>query len=319
MPNPLLVIEIGWDPSITTIGGFLFTWHGLFTAVGILAGVQLSLRMARVVGYDEDDAYTLALVGVPSGIIGARALFVVEAWDFYGENPGEIIAITEGGISIWGAILGGVAGAWLFAVWRRYPIARGLDIAAFGLILGQAIGRIGDLVNGEHVARATDLPWGVIYTDPDSTAAFNNGIDLARTNPWTSAFVEPLNRTIEFAPVHPASTYELLGDLAILAVLFVVLLRVFPRRPGLTFFVYLVGYAVMRFFLTYLRIDSSESLLGLRVPQLISLLVVLVALPGIWYYATRPPQPGEPPPQPPEQPSRGRRRRRRSVRVPVRD
>ena len=299
MPTPFLVIEIGWDPSITTIGGFLLTWHGLFTAVGILAGVQLALRMARVVGYDEDDAYTLALVGVPSGIIGARALFVVEAWDFYGDNPGRIIAITEGGISIWGAILGGLLGAWLFAVWRRYPVARGLDIAAFGLILGQAVGRIGDLINGEHLARATDLPWGVIYTDRDSPAFAHSATVGAH---------------------HPATTYELLGDLAILAVLFVVLLRVVPRRPGLTFFVYLVGYAVMRFFLTYLRIDSSESLLGLRVPQVVSVLVVLVALPGIWYYATRPPEPGEPPP-PPEQPPRGgrRRRRRRGARVPVRD
>ena len=69
---PILVIEIGFDPNITTIAGFLLSWHGLFTSVGILAGVQLALRMARVVGYNEDDTYTLALVGVPAGIVGAR-------------------------------------------------------------------------------------------------------------------------------------------------------------------------------------------------------------------------------------------------------
>ncbi len=284
---PVLVIEIPWDPNITTIGGFLLSWHGLFTAIGILAGVQLALRIARVVGYDEDDAYTLALVGVPSGIIGARLLYV---WERGNWSPGEIIAINEGGISIWGAILGGVAGAFAFAVWRRYPIGRGLDIAAFGLILGQAVGRLGDLVNGEHWSRATDLPWGVIYTDRDSPG-FNNFLDSV----------------VGGRPVHPATTYELLGDLVILGVLFVVLFRVFPRRPGLTFFVYLVGYAVMRFFLTYLRIDSSE-LLGLRVPQVVSLLVVLAAIPGVWYFLR---QPAEPEPQGSDAPPPGRVRVRR--------
>ena len=275
---PVLVIEIPWDPNIVTIGGFLLSWHGLFTAIGILAGVQLALRMARVVGYDEDDAYTLALVGVPSGIVGARLLYV---WERGNWSPGEIIAINGGGISIWGAILGGVAGAFAFAVWRRYPIGRGLDIAAFGLILGQAVGRLGDLVNGEHLARPTGLPWGVIYTDPDSSA-------------WAYSATVGAH--------HPATSYELLGDLVILGVLFVVLFRVFRRRPGLTFFVYLVSYAVMRFFLTYLRIDSSV-LLGLRVPQVVSLIVVIAAIAGVWYFLR---QPAEPEPPGPDAPPPGR-------------
>ena len=309
MPVPVLTIEIPWDPDITTLGGLLITWHGLFTAVGILAGVQLALRMARVVGFDEDDAYTLALIGVPGGVIGARLLFIAERGTW---SPREVIAITEGGISIWGAILGGVAAALAFAVWRGYPIARGLDIGAFGLILGQAVGRIGDLINGEHIAKATSLPWGVIYTDPDSPA-FAHGIRIGETAPSATVFIEPLNRAFTFGAVHPATTYELLGDLAILGLLFVALYRVFPRRPGLTFFVYLVGYAVMRFFMTYLRIDSSETLLALKVPQLVALLVVLAAIPGIWYFWRQPQEPPDSPVGPSEPP------RRRGLRVRVRE
>jgi prolipoprotein diacylglyceryl transferase len=284
----LLTIEIGWDPDIVTVGGFLLTWHGLFTAIGILAGVQLSLRMAKVTGFGVDEAYNAALVGVPAGIVGARLLFVAEHWDFYGRAPAEILAINEGGISIWGAVLGGVLGGWLFALWRGYAIGRGLDTAAFGLILGMAIGRLGDLVNGEHLARATDLPWAVVYTDPDSPA---------------------FAHSLTVGPHHPATTYELLGDLAILGVLFWTLLGVFRGRSGLTFFVFLVGYAVMRFFLTYLRVDSDE-VAGLRTPQLVSLLVVIAALPGVAYYARRPREaagPGAPPAPPPA-----------SGRVPVR-
>jgi phosphatidylglycerol:prolipoprotein diacylglycerol transferase len=167
---PLLTIEIPWSPTIATLGGFVLTWHGLFTALGILAGVQLALRMARVVRYDPDQAYTLALVGVPSGIIGARLLFIVEHWDFYRGDVGQILALNQGGISVWGAVLGGVLGSWLFALWRKYPIGRGLDISAFGFLAGLAIGRLGDLVNGEHLGRATDVPWAVVYTHPESPA-----------------------------------------------------------------------------------------------------------------------------------------------------
>ena len=273
-----LVIEIPWSPNIGHIGGLLLTWHGLFTAIGILAGVQISLRMAKVVHYDEDDAYTLALVGVPSGIVGARLLFVVEHWDFYGQNPGQIIALTEGGISIWGAVIGGVAGGFAFALWRGYNIGRGLDIASFGLILGMATGRIGDLINGEHIARATDLPWGVVYTNPDSPA---------------------FAHSLAVGAHHPATTYELLGDLVILGLLFVALRRWFSRKPGLTFFVFFVGYATMRFVLTYLRMDSATTL-GLRVPQLVSLIVIVASLPAIWWFWRQPPEDGstEAPPGP---------------------
>ncbi len=311
---PLLAIEIGWGPNIVTIGGFLLTWHGLFTAVGILAGVNLSLRMAKVIQYNEDDAYTLALVGVPSGIIGARLLFVVEHWDFYGSNPGNILALTEGGISIWGAILGGIAGAYIFAIVRGYAIAGALDIAAFGMILGQAVGRIGDVINGEHRATATKLPWGVIYTSAESPG-FNHGLATAEQAPASAVtrFIEEFGQVQSFGPVHPATGYELIGDLVILGLLFAVFFGVFKHRPGLTFLVYFVGYAAMRFVLTELRVDSSESLFGLRVPQVISLAVLLVSVPLVAYFVTQPPVPRAEAVEAPEpqRPSSGRR-------VPVR-
>ena len=270
MPLFTLAIEIPFGPNIFSIGGLLITWHGLFTALGILGGVQLAMHIARIVRYDEDDAYTLALVGVPSGIVGARLLFVWERWDFYGANPGQIIAITEGGISIWGGILGGILGSLLFGLWRGYPIARALDLGAFGLILGQAIGRIGDLINGEHLSKASDLPWATFYSALDSPAFAHS-------------------QTV--GPHHPATSYELLGDLVILGLMFYLFYAVWRYRPGLIFVFYLIAYASMRFFLTELRLDSAEVFAGLVVPQVVSLIVVLAAAPVAVYLWRRPPRP----------------------------
>ena len=277
--HPLLVIAIPWSPDIFKLGPFLITWHGLFTAIGIMGGVQLSLWAGRRIGYDEDDAYTLALVGVPSGIIGARALFVIENWGYYGQNVLEIFALQEGGISVWGAVLGGVLGSLLFAIWRGYAIRTGLDIASFGLITGMAIGRIGDLINGEHLAKVTSLPWAVIYTHPDSPA---------------------FAHSLAVGPHHPATTYEMIGDLVILGVLFACMFGPLRRRPGLTFFVFLVGYSVMRYFVSYLRLDSADTVLpGATVPQLVSLIVVLLSIPPIVWLARQPPVGAAPPDGPP--------------------
>jgi len=278
--SSLLAIEIPWDPNITRIGGFLLTWHGLFTAVGILVGVRLALWIAKEIDFDVDHAYTLALIGIPSGIIGARALFVAEHWQYYGSNLRDILAITEGGISIWGAVLGGVLGPLLYALYRRWDIWKGLDAAAVGLAAGMGIGRLGDLVNGEHLARATDLPWGVIYTHPSSPAFAHSLIVGAH---------------------HPATTYEMIGDFIILGIVIALVRGPWRRWPGLGFFFFLSAYAVMRFFLSELRLDSAGTFIpGITVPQLVSIVVVLGTIPPVLYILRRGPRVDEPPaPAPP--------------------
>lgn len=271
-----LVITIPWSPNLGQIGPFLITWHGLFTALGILGGVQLSLWAGRRVGYDEDNAYTLALVGVPSGIVGARALFVAEHWAYYGQNPADIFAIAEGGISVWGAVLGGVLGSFLFAWWRGYELRKGLDIASFGLILGMAIGRLGDLVNGEHLAKASTLPWAVIYSHPQSPA---------------------FAHSLTVGAHHPATTYEMIGDFVILGALFFFMFGPLRRRPGLTFFVFLISYSVMRWAVSFLRVDSAETFLpGATVPQLVSILTVIGSIPAVIWLLRQPPVDDSPAP-----------------------
>jgi phosphatidylglycerol:prolipoprotein diacylglycerol transferase len=164
-------------------------------------------------------------------------------------------------------------------MWRRYDVRGGLDIAAFGLLLGLALGRIGDLINGEHLAKATTLPWGVVYTDPDSPA---------------------FAHSIAVGPHHPATTYEMIGSLILLAVMFPVLRRL-RDRPALTFFVFLDVYSVLRFAVSFLRVDSTGAAFGLDMPQMISAVVVALSPPFIWWL-WRHPRPIVDPQLPPARP-----------------
>ena len=144
---PFLAIDINIDPTFAEFGPFLLTWHGLFTAVGIIGGVWLSVWLCQKDGIPSEIAQEIALVGVPSAIVGARLFYVFEHWDrFSGDLTGIVFDITEGGITLYGGLIGGLLGGLVYALWRHWPIAITLDCAAPGMILGQGIGRIGDFI-----------------------------------------------------------------------------------------------------------------------------------------------------------------------------
>ncbi len=244
-------IEIGIDPEIGRIGALLLTWHGVFTAIGIAVGVWVAVQFAKRAGFIEDVSYTVALIAVPAGIIGARALYVIENRELFGGSDWpDIFAINEGGISIYGALIGGVIGGLAYGLWKRLPIGAGLDAAAFGMILGQGIGRIGDVINGEHFAKTTDLPFAVVYTHANSPS-------FARD------------------PQHPAVAYELIGD----ALIFLVLLglRRIYRRDGLLFFTYAFLYSLMRLGVSALRLDK-EILWEFKMAQVVALGVIAISI-----------------------------------------
>ena len=277
---PFLSITISWDPTLAEFGPFMLTWHGLFTAIGILAGVSLSVWLCKKDGIPPEVAQEIALVGVPSAIVGARLFYVIEHWGSkFSDDPlSAVTGITEGGITLYGGLIGGVVGGLLYALWHKWPIAITLDAAAPGMILGQAIGRLGDLVNGEHIADQTSLPWGVEYTNPGSPqySYFHN----LHPEQCAKLAEDPLGN----CAVHPtAGGYEMLGDLAILAILLLVARR-FIRVPGWVFASYIAMYGVMRFFLSYTRIDET-TYMDIPAPQLVSgvLIGLAVVIAGITY------------------------------------
>ena len=258
-----LVIKIGIDPQIAKIGGLEIAWHGVFTAVGVICGVGVAAFFGRKAGFGEDAIYNTALALVIGGIIGARTLFVLENLDQFKDDPLDVFAINAGGISIYGALIGGTLGGLGYAAWRRLPrITAMADVAAMGGIIGMAVGRIGDIINGEHFAKTTDWPIGVLYTNPNSPSY-----------PRFTAVTPQLAQ-------HPAVAYELVGDLLIFVVLFV-LYRVL-KRDGMVFWAWVFLYGAMRFGISFLR-DDNLVFAGLRLAQLIALGAMIIAPLGVAY------------------------------------
>ena len=254
------MIALPFDPNIH-VGPLSLSWHGIFTAVGIFFGVALPVRLLRG-RVAEDDVYAIATWGVVGGIVGARLLHVIDRWSFYAEHPEQIVFLWSGGIAVWGAVIGGVLTGTLVAVRRRAPIGLAADAAAPGLGLGLAIGRIGDIINGEHHAIRCDVGVCVGYTHPDTLG--------------------------QAGPVHLAVGYEMVWVLVSVAfALFLFRRRELAgaegRRPalpnGAIFWTWLLLYGLARFVISFLRIEDPTSLLGLRQDQLIGLAAILVALP----------------------------------------
>ncbi len=246
------MIKIGMDAFLFTLGPLALSWHSLFMVVGLAVGVWLPARRAAKAGLSVDTLYSLALWAIPGGILGARLVHVIDYWDFYAANPTIIFAFWRGGLAIWGGILGGTLAVVIFNRVRSFPLARYADLLAPGLILAQAIGRIGDIINGEHLSTPTGLPWGVVYTHPGSLS-------------------------YGLPPTHPAVAYELLMDLFIFGALWKLRGRLQP--DGSLFLLYLILYSVGRFFLSFLRLDSNTVWLSLNQPQWICLLVLVSAVP----------------------------------------
>ena len=292
-------ISIGINPNLIDAGSVVLSWHRFLTFIAVAVAVFLVVRWGSREGLNVDAVYSVAVWCILGGVIGARVVHVIGTWDFYQTDPARIFYVWQGGVAIYGAILGGFVGgaayilvrnsAWFLTLWGRYfrflgeakaaplpGIGHLADIAAPAMLISQAIGRVGDIINGEHFANVSSLPWAVVYTHPNSPAL---GLPAS----------------------HPAVAYELLMDLAILGVLWP--LRKRFRPPGMFFALYLATYSMGRFFVSFLRAEFKEYG-GLNEAQIIALVVMVITIPLLVFKAqlvkTEPDQPGR----------RGRSRRR---------
>jgi len=268
------VITIDLDPNLH-FGPLSLAWHGIFTAVGIFFGVWLSTKLARELGVDEADAAAVATWGVVGGIIGARIFHVFDCWTGctgivggYSAHPELIPQIWSGGIAVWGAAIGGVLGG-LVAALRRgtIPIGATADAAAPGISIGFAIGRIGDIINGEHHAVSCQAPLGIC---------------VEFTNPQTlgqSPQFSPGDPRFSPDPVHLVVAYDMVWN--VVGVAATLLLRGRGLPNGLIFWLWMAWNAVGRFLLGYLRVGDPNYAFALREDQVIGFFVLAAAIPMI--------------------------------------
>jgi phosphatidylglycerol---prolipoprotein diacylglyceryl transferase len=246
-----------FDPIIAQWGTFQLGWHGLFTAVAVGVALWLAGYLGARRGISQDTIYGVAGWGLVGGIIGARLFHVADHLSVYAANPLSILAVWEGGIAVYGAFIGGLIGGGIAAWWAKLDPWPLLDIAAPAMLVGQAIGRLGCLSNGDAWGAAdTTCTWclNVIYTNPN---------DL-------------LPADLLGVPTYAYPVYELVAEVALLGVLW--LLRDWlAQRPGMTFLLAAVGYAIIRFGLTFFR-QETIVVWGLQEAHVIALITGVLAL-----------------------------------------
>ena len=249
---PNLGISVEVNPIAFQVGNFTIYWYGIIIGIGFLLAVLYGFSSCKKMNINKDHLLDAIIAGLLGGIIGARLYYVIfYPGDKYITNPMEIFNIKEGGLGIYGGIIGGLLCGGIVAKIRKMNLFAVLDVASLGYLIGQGVGRWGNFVNQEAFGCATDLPWGM-YSDRTAAEVVGN--------------------------VHPCFLYE-----SILCLLGFVLLHLFTRHlrryDGQTFLLYIIWYGVTRFFIEGLRTDSLLLPgIDLRVSQVLAAASALVAV-----------------------------------------
>lgn len=256
---PGLGLEFDISPVAVSVGSFTVYWYGIIIAVGFMLAVIYAMRNVKRYNIDEDKLLNCIIIGLITAVIGARLYYVLFSWDNFKSDPIKILYIHQGGLAIYGGLIGALIGGLTVAKIQKMKIPPVLDLAALGFLIGQGIGRWGNFTNQEAFGCQTDVPWRMV-----SEATGNVG-------------------------VHPCFLYE-----SIWCLLGFVLLHFYSRKfkkyDGQIFLMYLVWYGLERTIVEGLRTDSLYlPFAPIRVSQLLSLLLVLtgLALLSVNYFRNR--------------------------------
>jgi len=241
------------------IEGFNIAWYGVIIAIALLAGVWLATYRANRDGISSDLIYDFIIIALPVSILAARIYYVVFQWQDYSGQPEKIFAIWEGGLAIYGGVLGGLLTAVIFCKRVRFPFWRFVDIVVPCLVLGQCIGRWGNFVNQEAYGRTVEKA---------SLQFFPYAVYIEADSQWHQA----------------TFFYESLWNLCILVVMLWFVDKV--KRSGVMLPAYFISYGTGRFLIEGLRSDSLYLFSGIRVSQILSLVLILAGA-VFWLFVIR--------------------------------
>jgi phosphatidylglycerol:prolipoprotein diacylglycerol transferase len=253
------LIDLPFAPDLV-VGPVRIAWHSIFALVGSVVAIAIAIRLARRLVPDER-VYPYALWVLFGGLVSARLGHVADNWPAYAADPVRILAFWGGGIAVTAAPLGSTIAGFLAARRLRLPVGAMLDVSAIGIVVGLAIGRIGDVINGEHHAVAcSGLPWCIRYTSAETLG--------------------------QSTYVHPVVVYDALVDLAIAGVAYLFWRREWLRPPqGRAYLIVLSLYGAGRFASSFLRLDPVV-LGGLQEAQVLGIAYMAVA-PIVWLLVSR--------------------------------
>ncbi len=252
----MFTLTISISPVVLKLGIFEIRWYGVMVALAVLAVIAISLSEAKRLGVARDHIYNLAIWAVLGGVIMSRLLHVIDEWHYYISHPEQIISFA--GLTIYGAVLGALIAAVVYARVKRLSIWQLADILAPGAIMGQAVGRIGCIINGCCYGLANPPRWAgaIVYTNPEHA----------------------LLGTPVGVPLYPTHLYHLVWNLIGFAVLWSLRKRLSPR--GSLFLLYLAIYAAGDLTIRSVR-EGAPFLFGLQQAQLIGIVILLVTVPWL--------------------------------------
>lgn len=240
---------------ICTIFGVHIYFYGIILAFAIIVGTFLSNYVGeKFFELKKETIIDLSPYLVIFGIIGARLYYCILNYDFYLRFPTEILAIRHGGISIHGAILGGLIGLIIFAKRHNLSIIKLADTTAIGLALAQSIGRWGNFFNSEAFGTPTNLPWKLYIAPQYRPIPYNN---------------------VEY--FHPTFLYESILDFIVFIILFIVVKNHKSKKSGDVALLYLIMYSIVRIFVEHFRIDSVCYVCGIPIATVVSLIILLTS------------------------------------------
>ncbi len=239
---------LGWELTLNrvafSIGDFYVYWYGILFAVAFLLGILYFHYRAKEFGIHPYDGLDVLLWAIVGGLVGARAYYVIFQWDMYKDDLMKIFAFREGGIAIYGGIIGAILVGYIACRVKKLPLLPMLDVGLPALLLGQAIGRWGNFINMEAFGTNTTLPWGMT-----STTIQNYLTNMQASLAEMGIMVDPA------LPVHPTFFYESLWDFIGFLVLAFVITRC-RRYDGQVALWYMGWYGFGRALVEGLRTDS---------------------------------------------------------------
>jgi prolipoprotein diacylglyceryl transferase len=252
---PLAFIPSPSSPFVLQLGPLNLRWYGLLLALAVVLGIRVTQFEFARRGVDESLVGAVAIWAVPLGLVGARLYHVATDWAAFSGHVERIPAIWQGGLGIYGAVAGGALGAYVGGRRIGFPWPTLFDCIAPALAVAQALGRFGNYFNQELFGRPSSLPWAL-------------RIDLPHRPPGYELY----------ATFQPTFLYESLWDLLVFAVLLAVARRRWRAYAGGALFaLYLALYSLGRFFVEGLRIDPAHHLGPLRLNQVVSGVIAVLA------------------------------------------